>query len=104
MSSDDVWRLAVAAFERVGGLVHPWAMIGHGIGLEIHEGIDLAPDSTDVLLPGMLINVEPSHFEPGDARYHIEDTLLITDDGTEVLARAEVTDDSWVSPTMQVIG
>lgn len=103
MTGGEVWKLAVTTFERVGGLVHPWAMIGHGIGLEIHEGIELAEESTEVLLPGMLINVEPSHFEPGDARYHIEDTLLINDDGTEILADAEVTEESWVSRSMQVI-
>ena len=78
-------------------------MIGHGIGLQLHEGVTLAAGYTDVLTPGMIVDVEPSHFEPRDARYHIEDTLLITDDGNEVLAKAEVSEDSFASRTMQVI-
>lgn len=103
MTGGDVWALGVAQFERVGGLVHPWAMIGHGTGLEIHEGIGLDEASSGVLVPGMLVNIEPSHFESGDARYHIEDTLLITETGVELLADAEVTPGSWVARSMQVI-
>ena len=103
MTAAEVWALSEAAFRRSGGLVHPWAMVGHGIGLEIHEGITLGAESGDVLEPGMLINVEPSHFAPGDARYHIEDTVLVTESGVEILADAEVTDSSWVSDTLQVI-
>ena len=34
----------------------------------------------------MVVCVEPSHIEQGDARYHIEDTLAITDDGAELLS------------------
>ena len=103
MSGGEIWDIALEQYSRVGELTHPWSTFGHGIGLELHEGINLAKGATDKLEPGMLINVEPSHFEQGDARYHIEDTLLITDVGNEVLANAEVTGDSWVSPVMQAI-
>ncbi|WP_033288532.1 M24 family metallopeptidase [Amycolatopsis jejuensis] len=103
MPAAEVWALNEAAFRRSAGLVHPWALVGHGIGLEIHEGITLSAESTDVLEPGMLINVEPSHFEPGDARYHIEDTVVVTESGVEILANAEVTGSSLVSTTLQII-
>jgi Xaa-Pro aminopeptidase len=69
------------------GLRHPWSTtaVGHGTGLEVHEGFIIADGCHEVLQPGMLLNLEPSHTEPGDARYHIEDTLVVTDHGCELL-------------------
>ncbi|MBS1878142.1 MAG: aminopeptidase P family protein [Actinobacteria bacterium] len=72
------------AFARVG-LQHPWGAIGHGTGLSVHEGFVISEGCNEVLEAGMLINLEPSHIEAGDARYHIEDTLVVTDSGCELL-------------------
>ncbi|MFT3863805.1 MAG: M24 family metallopeptidase [Solirubrobacterales bacterium] len=69
------------------GLRHPFgsSVVGHSTGLAIHEGFAIAEGAEVELQPGMLINLEPTHIEPGDARYHIEDTLLVTETGSEVL-------------------
>lgn len=71
---------------RKRGLVHPWGTMGHSTGLAIHEGFELSVGCETPLEPGMILNVEPSHIEQGDARYHLEDSVLVTEDGCEILS------------------
>lgn len=59
--------------------------LGHGIGLEIHEQPRLSPLSNDVLQPGMVITVEPGIYLPHYGGIRLEDDVLITRDGHEVM-------------------
>jgi Xaa-Pro aminopeptidase len=70
------------------GLTYPWGTLGHSIGLAMHEGFELAAGSDVVLEPGMVVCIEPSHIEPGDARYDVEDMVAIREDGIEILSRS----------------
>lgn len=60
--------------------------LGHGIGLEIHESSRFSPLSKDTLQPGMVLTVEPGIYLPGFGGVRLEDDVLVTRDGYEVLS------------------
>jgi Xaa-Pro aminopeptidase len=73
--------IADAGFDRFFG--HG---LGHGIGLEVHEGPWLSPVSEDVLQAGMVVTIEPGIYIPGFGGVRLKDDVLITRDGYEMLS------------------
>lgn len=58
---------------------------GHGLGMEVHEGPGLSMKSNTILLPGMVVTVEPGIYISGVGGTRIEDDTVITENGNETL-------------------
>jgi Xaa-Pro aminopeptidase len=59
--------------------------IGHGIGMQIHEAPLMRPGATAELRAGMVVTIEPGIYLPGEFGIRIEDDVLVTPDGAQVL-------------------
>ena len=85
----DIFNETVATVISAGLSDYKRQHVGHAIGLEIYDDLLLGPNDHTVLEKNMVINVEVPYYLLGFGGFQIEDTLLITENGYEILTGAD---------------
>jgi Xaa-Pro aminopeptidase len=86
VSVGEVDRVARNSLQKSGLARYFTHSTGHGVGLEIHENPRLAAGQTEILQSGMVITIEPGVYVPGKWGIRIEDMVVVTEHGCEVLS------------------
>lgn len=81
----EIYAVAREVFEKAN-VAHAFThALGHGVGLETHEAPKLTPGNQKLLEAGMTVTVEPGLYYPEWGGIRWENTVLITEDGIEIL-------------------
>jgi Xaa-Pro aminopeptidase len=89
MNGDQADRLARTVIEQANYGDAFGHSLGHGVGLETHEAPRLGPNSSDILIDGMVFTIEPGIYIDGWGGIRIEDTVVMENGKVKSLTRAE---------------
>jgi Xaa-Pro aminopeptidase len=82
----EVDAVARSIIDAAGHAEHFGHGLGHGVGLAVHEGPRLSKQGEIALEAGMVVTVEPGVYVPGAVGVRIEDLVIVTDEGAEIIS------------------
>ena len=88
MQGQEIDAIARRVIEDAGYGEHFGHGLGHGVGLAVHERPGAGARSTDIMQPGMVCTIEPGIYLAGWGGVRIEDIVVFTKGGVEVLTKA----------------
>ncbi len=92
----EVDAIARTIIDEAGHAEHFGHGLGHGVGMEVHEGPRLSKQGKDPLAAGNIVTVEPGVYVPGAVGVRIEDLVVVTAQGREVL--------TGISKALRIVG
>ena len=88
MTGEDLDALARTVISNAGFGENFGHSLGHGVGIAIHENPTVGPTSKNIIKPGMIYTIEPGIYLENWGGVRIEDMMLFTDSGNEILSHA----------------
>lgn len=88
INTHDVYLASIKHMKDTEYYGYHYTGIGHGVGLAVHEKPFMGLNSKDLLVKNNVITIEPGIYIPGWGGVRIEDQILVTDDGCEVMTKS----------------
>ena len=85
VTAKDVFNTTIESVREAGLPDYYKQHVGHGIGVETYDPPLLSPNDDTVLEANMVLDIEPPIYILGLGAFHVEDTFVITEDGTQLL-------------------